>query len=93
MAGDASVGGHRRVIRCGATREYIKDPWSPPSIGLEEDKIEEEDLTSQEKLDTLRRKAENMYEALKSHPSSPLAVTVGTRVATKRRYVCWDEIG
>lgn len=71
-----------RVLRCGATREYVKDPWGRRP---EEDDDEEEEKEGRgaELLEALRRKAEGLHPGLRGELRG---VTTGTRVAAKRRW-------
>ena len=65
----------KRVLRCGATREYVKDPWdTPEGKGVEEDEA---------KVQGLRAKAEAMYPPLKERGAA-YTITSGTRVAVQR---------
>ena len=75
----------RRVLRCGATREYIRDPWArPPPEGDDDD----EAAGGPELLEALKRKAEALHPGLFAAGREAYGVTAGTRVAAKRR---WGE--
>lgn len=69
----------RRVLRCGATREYVKEPWGRPP--------EEDEEGGPELLEALWRKVEGMCPPLQQGEGRGRAygMTTGTRVGTKRR--------
>lgn len=70
----------RRVLRCGSTKEYVKDPWGQVA------KVkggEEKEEKGEEKMRALREKAERIYPPLKRRPAA-YRITTGTRVATPR---------
>lgn len=73
----------RRVLRCGATREYIREPWARPP--------EDDEAGGLELLEALRRKAESLHPGLLAGGREAYGVTTGTRVAAKRRWgiVCF----
>lgn len=68
----------RRVLRCGATREYIRDPWARTP--------EADETGGPELLEELRRKAEGLHPGLVGGREA-YGLTTGTRVAAKRRWV------
>jgi glycine/D-amino acid oxidase-like deaminating enzyme len=66
----------KRVLRCGSTKEYMKDPWG-------QQPEEEGGREGEEKMKALREKAERIYPPLKGGPAA-YRITTGIRVATQR---------
>jgi len=88
MCSDAE-GKERRVLRCGSTREYLRDSWHVQDgigVGKMGGRRTEEWFQSEKndgEIASLRRKAESIYPPLRQGPEA-YRVTSGTRVATRR---------
>ncbi len=77
--------GARRVLRCGATREYVREPWSRrPEEEPQQAHTQAQAGPEAALLDALRQKAEALHPGLVGAPAA-YGVTTGTRVGTKRR--------